>query len=355
MKSFDVVDWGKPLQARMRDVPEPKGSEVLLRLTHCGVCHTDVHVRDGYYDMGGGRKLTLADRGFSLPLTLGHEPVGVVVAIGDAVKSVRVGETHLINPWVGCGKCRMCAADQDNLCEAMRPVGMGPWGGFGTHLLMRDAKYLIPIDGLNPAQAAPLACSGLTTYSAIKKLLPIDSADWVAVLGCGGLGLMALAVLRGLGVDRVIACDIDDAKLAAARSAGAPQVCNLKSEGLSRLRDIASGGLYGMLDFVGSAETVGLAVPALRKGGRFVVCGLFGGAATLPIPALAIREVAIVGSAVGNNRDLMDLVDLARRGRIRLPEVRTRPLDQAEQSLQDLARGKIIGRVVLANDQAAAG
>jgi len=289
----------------------------------------------------------LGDRGFKLPITPGHEPVGVVVALGDAAQSVQVGRRYLINPWIGCGNCRMCAAGRDNLCQTMQPVGMGTQGGFATHLLIRDPKYLVDIEGLRPEQAAPLACSGLTTYSAVKKLLPIDPEEWVAVVGCGGLGLMALAVLRGLGHERVIACDIDDTKLSAARQHGAAQTCNLKSGGLKQLIAVAGGLLYGMLDFVGSDATVGLAVPALRKGGRFVVCGLFGGAASVPIPILALREISILGSAVGTTSDLIDLIDLVKRGRIQLPKVECRPLAMAEQSLADLAAGRIIGRVVL--------
>lgn len=347
MKSYDVVDWGKPLQARMRDMPAPTGAEVLLRLTHCGVCHTDVHVRDGYYDLGGGKKLSLADRGFALPLTPGHEPVGRVAAVGDEVRNIAVGKQYLVNPWIGCGSCSMCVADKDNLCNSMKPVGMGAWGGFGTHLLIRHPKYLVDIEGLQPDQAAPLACSGLTTYSAIKKLLPIDATDWVAVIGCGGLGLMALAILRGLGYRRIVACDIDDAKLAAARASGITETCNIRTEGLKHLLRLTGGSVYGMLDFVGSPDTLALAVPALRKGGRFVVCGLMGGTTNLPIPVLAFREIAIVGSAVGNTPDLVDLVALVKRGDIRLPEVERRPLSMADKSLEDLAAGRIVGRVVL--------
>jgi D-arabinose 1-dehydrogenase-like Zn-dependent alcohol dehydrogenase len=324
---------------------------VLLRVTHCGVCHTDVHVRDGYYDLGGGKKLSLADRGFGLPLTPGHEPVGEVTAVGEAVHGIQVGKSYLINPWIGCGSCPMCAVDKDNLCQTMRPVGMGSWGGFGTHLLIQHPKYLVNIDGLRPDRAAPLACSGLTTYSAIKKLLPIDPTDWVAVIGCGGLGLMALAVLRGLEHRRVVACDIDDAKLAAARASGVAAICNLKSSGLKQLMGAAGGPLYGMLDFVGSAETLALAVPALRKGGRFVVCGLMGGTASVPIPVVAMREIAIIGSAVGNTPDLVELVDLVKRGAVQLPEVERRPLAMADQSLDDLAAGRIVGRVVLEMDE----
>ena len=351
MKSYDVVDWGKPLQARSRETPAPTGTEVVLKLTHCGVCHTDVHVRDGYYDLGGGKKLSLGERGYTLPLTPGHEPVGEVAAIGDAVQGVAVGKRYLVNPWIGCGACAMCAADKDNLCQKMRPLGMGLWGGFATHVLIPHPKYLVDIEGLEPAEAAPLACSGLTTYSAIKKLMPIDPADWIALIGCGGLGLMALAVLRGLGHDRVVACDIDDAKLAAARAAGARDTCNLKTQGFKHLLGVAGGQLYGALDFVGSAETVGLAVPVLRKGGRFVVCGLMGGAASVPIPILALREIAIIGSAVGNTPDLVDLVAMVKRGDLRVPKVERRPLSAVDKSLDDLAAGRVIGRVVLETNE----
>jgi len=347
MKSYDVTEWGKPLQARIRETPSPRDREVLLRLTHCGVCHSDVHVRDGYFDMGGGKKLSLGDRGLKLPVTLGHEPLGVVTATGEAVTGVKTGASYLVNPWIGCGACRMCAAGNDHLCQNLRALGIGAPGGFATHLLVPDAKYLVDVAGLDPAKTAPLACSGLTTYCAAKKLQPIDPEEWVAVLGCGGLGLMALAVLRGLGHERVIACDIDDAKLAAARARGAKETCNLKSEGLKRLTQIAGGALCGMLDFVGTPSTVALAAPALRKGGRFVLCGLIGGEASLPLPVFGMREISILGSTVGATRDLVELVALVRQGRIRLDEVERRPLAMAEQSLSDLAHGKVIGRVVL--------
>jgi len=350
MKSYDIVDWGQPLQARTRDTPAPQGTQVVMAITHCGVCHTDLHIRDGYYDLGAGKRLTLAERGYGLPITLGHEPVGIVSAVGDQVRDVEVGQRCLINPWIGCGSCRMCLADRDNLCPNMRSVGMGAWGGFATHLLLPSPKYLVDIEGLSPAKAAPLACSGLTTYSAIKKLLPIDSADWIAVIGCGGLGLMALAVLRGIGHDRVVACDIDETKLAAARRTGVAATCNLRNDGVAQLGEITGGALYGMLDFVGSAQTFALAAPALRKGGRFVLCGLFGGAANVSTAVIAIRELSILGSVVGNTSDLAELVDLVKHGKIELPDVECRPLEALNASLEDLAAGRIVGRVVLEVD-----
>lgn len=347
MKSYDVVEWGKPLQVRARETPMPKGREVLMRLTHCGVCHSDLHVRDGYFDMGGGKKLAFSDRGLKPPVTLGHEPIGSVAAVGPDVTEARPGEKFLVNPWIGCGACRMCAAGRDNLCQSMRTLGVFAPGGFATHMLVPDPKYLVDFGGLEPAKAAPLACSGVTTYSAVKKLRPIDPEDWVAVIGCGGLGLMAQAVLRGLGHERVIACDVDDAKLAAAQARGAKNTCNLKSEGPTRLTQIAGGPLYGILDFVGAPATVSIVPLVLRKGGRLVLCGLIGGEVGLPLPLFGLREIAILGSFVGTTRDLKELVGLAKDGKIQLPEVERRPLDGAEESLRDLAAGKVVGRIVL--------
>ena len=347
MKSYDVAEWGKPLQFAVRETPSPGPQEVLMRLTFCGVCHSDVHIRQGYFDMGGGVKNVLADRGMKLPLVLGHEPIGVVAAVGAEVQDVKVGQTYLINPWIGCGKCAACLRGQDNLCNLMAAMGMVRPGGFATHLLVPHSRYLVDVQGLDPAQAAVLACSGVTAYSAAQKLGPAAPGQWVAVVGCGGLGLIAISILRALGHQQIIACDIDDAKLAAAQEAGVQQVLNLKTGGGPDLVKLSGGGLDGMIDFVGAPSTSALALPSLRKGGRMVSVGLFGGAANIPLVALAMREVALMGSAVGSTEQMRELVALVRSGKLTLPPVQVRPLSAAEQSLQDLEAGRIVGRVVL--------
>ena len=347
MKSYDVTEWGKPLQLVLRETPKPGPNEILIRLSYCGVCHSDVHVREGFVDMGGGVKSQLADRGIKLPLVLGHEPVGTVAAVGPAVKGVSIGETYLVNPWIGCGQCTECLRDKDNLCEKMAALGVARPGGFSTHLMVPDARYLIDIQGIDPAQAAVLACSGVTAYSAVTKLGEPEARQAVAVLGCGGLGLIGIAILKSLGHRNIIACDIDDAKLDAAKAGGAAQVLNLKTGGAAQLLALAGGGLHGMIDFVGNPATAALAVPSLKKGGRFVSVGLFGGAAAFPLPVLAMREISILGSAVGSSTQMHELVELVRSGRLVLPAVQVRPLDQAEQSLRDLEAGRVTGRIVL--------
>ena len=348
MQSYDVTEWGQPLQMRLRDTPQPGPDEVLVRLSHCGVCHSDVHVREGWFDLGGGQKLKLSDRGNPLPLTLGHEPIGIVQAVGASVRGVQVGRQVLVNPWIGCGHCRFCLEGRDNLCNLMRALGVGAPGGFATHLMVPNARYLVDADGLDPATGAVLACSGVTAYSAISKFGAMAPDDWVAVIGCGGVGLMALSILAAMGHAKVIACDIDDTKLQAARELGAAATVNLAATpGPEELLRLSGGGLTHMVDFVGMPSTAQLALPSLLKGGQFVAVGLFGGALQLPLPALAMREVALRGSVVGNTEHLRELVQLVRSSRLRLPAVQLRPLAEAEASLRDLAEGRIVGRVVL--------
>ena len=156
MQSCEVTEWGQPLQMRLRETPKPGPDEVLVGLSHCGVCHSDVHIREGWFDLGGGNELRLADRGTQLPMTLGHEPIGTVVAVGERVSGIQVGRTYLVNPWIGCGQCWACKADHDNLCNTMRALGMGAQGGFATHLLVPHARYLVDAEGLDPASTAVL-------------------------------------------------------------------------------------------------------------------------------------------------------------------------------------------------------
>lgn len=347
MKSYDIVEWGKPLQHAVRQTPQPGPEEVLMRLSYCGVCHSDVHIREGYFDMGGGVKSVFADRGIKLPVILGHEPIGVVAAVGSAVSGVRVGDTYLVNPWIGCGKCAVCLQGRDNLCNTMAAMGVVRPGGFATHLMVPHARYLVDVHGIDPAKAAVLACSGVTAYSAATKLGSPQDGQWIGVLGCGGLGLIAIAILKALGHKQLIACDIDDSKLEAAKTAGVEHVLNLKTGGAAQLLALSGGGMSGMIDFVGAPSTAALAVPALKKGGRFVSVGLFGGAATIPLVALAMREISLMGSAVGSTAQIRELVELVRSGQVVLPPVQVRPLAQAEQSLQDLQAGRVTGRIVL--------
>src|SRR3954465_8204140 len=234
MISYQVVEHGKPLQKVLSDTPKPQGTEVLVRVTRSGVCHSDLHIWDGYFDLGGGKRFYVKDRGCVPPFTMGHEPFGVVEALGSAVsridKKLKVGQKKLIFPWIGCGKCAVCKAGQDNYCvSGSRFLGVNRPGAYSTHVLVPDPKYLIDTAGIDDAFASTLACSAVTAYSATAKPPPLGPKDWVAILGCGGLGLIGISVLRAKGVKNIIACDIDDAKLAAAAKAGAKKTVNMRA------------------------------------------------------------------------------------------------------------------------------
>lgn len=346
MLSYDVVEWGGALKPAQRQTPVPAGTEVLLRLKYCGVCHSDVHIRDGYFDLGGGKRFHMEERGMRPPITLGHEPFGTVVAAGPQAQ-VELGVDRLVCPWTGCGDCDRCNEGQDNHCPTPRWIGIQRAGGYADHLLVPHPRYLVDASGIDPAWAATLACSGLTTYSAASRLLPIPPREWVGVMGTGGLGLMAIGMLRALGHERILAVDIDPAKLEAARAAGAAAVVDGRAEdAAAQVLALAGGPLYGAIDLVNTAATASLAMGALRKGGRLILVGLYGGEIPLSLVAVVQRALTIVGSNVGTVAELREVVALARSGRLKPIPIEERPLSEVSRTLDELKAGRIIGRVV---------
>ena len=351
MLSWQIIEHGKPLQRILSDTPKPQGSEVLVRITRAGVCHSDVHIWEGYFDLGGGKRFYVKERGCVPPFILGHEPFGVIEALGPRARGVRVGQKKIVYPWIGCGKCAVCRAGQDNYCvSGIRFLGVSRPGAYSTHLLVPDAKYLVDPAGIDEAFAATLACSGLTAYSAAAKLPQLRPQERVAVLGCGGLGLIGISVLRAKGVKHVVACDIDDAKLAAAAKLGAKTTLNTKSPDATRELQ----GIAATIDFVGSPATAALGIGALRKGGRYIICGLYGGELVHPLPPIAQRAIGIVGSYVGSLQELKEVVSLAKRRKIRPAPVELRPADEAARALDDLKAGRVLGRIVLDFEHVAA-
>lgn len=347
MLSYDVVRWGKPLKKIERETPEPKGAEVLVRLKYCGVCHSDVHIRDGYFDLGGGRRLRMSERGMSTPATLGHEPFGTVIAAGPESPEAPVGADRLIYPWTGCGACARCREGSDNYCMAPKMIGIQRPGGYADHLLVPHPRYLIDAGGIDPAWAATLSCSGLSTYSAVSKLQPVPRDEWVAVVGAGGLGLSAVGFLRALGHERIVSIDVDDAKWSAALAAGAAATLNgTDARAPEKLKVITAGALYGAVDFVGTAETANLALGALRKGGKLILVGLFGGEIRLSIGETILRAVTVQGSHLGSVEELKAVVALAREGKIKPIPIEVRPLSEVSRTLDELKAGMIVGRVV---------
>jgi propanol-preferring alcohol dehydrogenase len=348
MLSYQVTEFSKPLVRVAHETPTPVGRQVLIRTAAAGVCHSDLHIWDGYYDLGAGKKLTLGDRGINLPLTMGHEVVGDVVAVGPEATGVAVGDRRLAFPWIGCGKCVPCLADEENLCLSMRSLGVFSHGGYSDHVMVPDAKYLVPVDGIEPGLASTYACSGVTAYGALKKIPKLLAGDHVALVGLGGVGLAGVAIAQGMIDAPLIAVDIDEAKLEAARQMGIALTLNSSGpDAAKRLKDMAGGRVAAVIDFVGAGATARLALDSLNKGGAYIVVGLFGGDVTIPMVTIPMRALTIRGSYVGKLSEMRELLELVRAGKVKPMPVGRRRMDEVNQALEDLKAGRIVGRVVL--------
>ena len=175
VKAYQITQWGKMLEENEVPIPKPTGTEVLIKIRASGICHSDIHIWDGYFDLGSGKRITLEERGLKLPFTMGHEPVGEVVALGPEATGVGIGDRRIVYPWIGCGFCKVCKNGDELLCNDPITVGTRRDGGYAEYLLAPHAKYLVPYDGVDEAFAATAACSGITAYSALKKLKHLKS------------------------------------------------------------------------------------------------------------------------------------------------------------------------------------
>ena len=348
MRSFQVCQCGAPLQFAEQPTPTPAGTEVLLKVLAAGVCHSDLHIADGYFDLGGGKRLTIAERGIKLPLTMGHESVGEVVAVGPQAQGVRVGDRRLAHPWMGCGECAVCRRGDEQLCRTPSSLGVFRAGGYSDFLLVPHPRYLFDIGDLPPEKAAPLACSGVTTYGALKKVGAVLKSESLVIIGAGGLGLMCLALHKAMGGHSAIVVDIDPVKRAAAKTAGARQVIDGGArDAAQQIVAATNGGAWAAIDLVGSSGTARLAIDSLIKGGKLIVVGLYGGDITVPLPFFPMRAITLQGSYVGSLTEMAELLDLVRRVGLPPIPVATRPLAEVNAALDDLRAGKVVGRVVL--------
>src|SRR5262249_26702643 len=345
---YCVTEHNAPLQRLDCPTPEPKGAEVLIRMTGAGVCHSDIHIWEGIYDLGSGNKMTLKDRGVALPLTMGHEICGEVVKVGPDAEVVQPGISCVVYPWLGCGECSTCKRGEENLCAVkVRSMGVFVPGGYAEYVLVPHERYCVALGQLDAAEAAPLACSGVTTYSALKKLAPKIRDEPVVIMGAGGLGHMALSVLRAMGGKGAIVVDIDAGKRKAAMEAGALAVIDPASAGASEQIMKLTGGALCVLDLVGSSATLGLGLASIRKGGEIVVVGLYGGEVKVPIVFFPLRGMSVRGSYVGSLPDLKELVGLAQTGTLKPIRVTRRKLAEVNTALSELKAGKVVGRIVL--------
>ncbi|WP_258142408.1 alcohol dehydrogenase [Arthrobacter sp. MYb227] len=350
MRSFTAFAADRTIREIDSETPVPTGKEVLLRTTHSGVCHSDIHARDGYFDLGSRGKLSLASRGMGESFVMGHEVVGEVLAVGAEVTDRKIGDRVLLYPWLGCTECVQCVNGAENACGAPRSIGIQLPGGYADHVLVPHEKYLLDIEGLDPAWAATLACSGVTSFSAINKILPLPPEAPVAIIGAGGVGLSAVAILKALGHKNIIAIDLNPANLALATDAGATQTLQIDAESsAATIGKSLNARPAGIIDFVNNSQTAAIGFDWLNKGGIMVQVGLFGGELVIPTAMISMKMITIQGSFVGNLGELHQLVELAKSGQIprSTPHSGSLSADGVRDALDALENRLISGRVVL--------
>lgn len=348
MKAAQIVAPKEPLQLKDLEIPKPKDSEVVVKVKAVGVCHSDLHLWEGGYDAGSGSFLKATDRGVKFPVTPGHEVVGTVTQTGSSVKDIKVGDEVLVYPWIGCGVCPACKVENENLCDAPRSLGVFQNGGYAEYVLVPSFKYLIKISGIDLEGAASLACSGLTAFSAVKKANS-GEGQFLVVIGAGGLGLMGIQIAKAITKSTIICVDLDDNKLEAAKKLGADHIINSKDpEAAQKIISICNNkGAECVIDFVNAPPTVKMGLSLLRKRGNLVLVGLFGGSAELVLPTIPLKAITIQGAYTGNYKNLVELVELAKKGVINPIVSKRYSLSDVNTALTDLKQGKIIGRAVM--------
>ncbi len=341
-----LVAYGQPLCETVADLPTPRGSEVLVRVECCGVCHSDLHLQDGYFTLGGDKRLDITkDR--ALPFTLGHEIAGTIENAGDAAEGAVIGHRVAVYPWIGCGTCPACRAGEENLCSSHRHLGISVDGGYATHVLVPHPRYLLDYAPLSPDFAGPLMCSGLTAFSALKHLDSRAERGPVLLVGLGGVGMMGLSIARALFREPPLVADIDAAKRTAALAAGAAQTFDPSDPQTRRAVLTATGGVLAACDFVGSEKSLQFVTGVLGRGGKVVVTGLLGGTFSIAAAMIAIKAMTIEGTLTGTLAEARELIDLARSGKLATIPTHERPLTQAQAGLDDLRAGRVVGRTVL--------
>ena len=348
MRAAKIPNPKEPLVIQESITPVPESNQVLIHVDSVGVCHSDLHLWEGGYDLGDGQFMKVTDRGVSYPITPGHEIVGTISKVGPSVSDVQVGDQVLVYPWIGCKDCPACIDDNENLCDAPRSMGVFTNGGYSDYVLVPDAKYVVKLDGINPDSATSLACSGLTAYNAVKRSIN-NSPRYLIVVGAGGLGLMGVQLAKAMTSAQIICVDLDDQKLNAAKEMGADYIVNSRDpDTVKKILDICDGkGADSVVDFVNAPPTVKLGLAVLRKRGVLTLVGLFGGSLEISLVTIPLKSITIQGAYTGNYKDMVELMQLARDGTINPVISKRYSLEDANTALNDLKERRIIGRAVI--------
>ena len=335
MKAAVVVRFGEPLELRECEIPAPGPGQILVKTEACGVCHTDVHAAKGDWPMKP-----------NLPFIPGHEGIGVVVAMGPEVTTVKEGDRVGV-PWLysACGHCEHCLSAWETVCADAQFGGYTRNGGFAEYILA-DPEYVAHIpSGLTATAAAPIICAGITTYKGLKET-GAKPGQWVAISGVGGLGHLAIQYAKVMGL-HVCAIDVDDGKLAHAKRLGADLIINAKAgDPVAAVRDGTGGGAHGVVITAPSLGAFKQGVGMTRKRGTCVLIGLPPGEFPTPLFDVVANCITIRGSFVGSRQDMAEALAFAAEGKVKA-DVELQPLSAINQILDRLAHGKVASRVVI--------
>ena len=266
MRRQSLIKFDAPLCETIVETPKPQGKEVLVRIERCGLCHSDLHIQDGYADLGNGKKLDTT-KGMVLPFTLGHEIAGVVDEVGPDVDKTLIGKKKAVFPWIGCGQCRDCLNGDENLCARNRYLGVAIDGGFASHVLVPDTKYLLDYDPLPVNVAATLMCSGVTAYGALKRHLGRPRARNMLLIGLGGVGMMGLSFAQAMFKQPISVADLSaTARETALKNGAAVAYDPSESDIVKRILKETEGGFHEVVDFLKGEE---LSIPVIPAGGIF--------------------------------------------------------------------------------------
>lgn len=333
------VELGKPLELHDLPMPKPSSNGVVVKVEACGLCHSDLFHAKGHV------------KGTETPFVPGHEIAGTVHEIGHEVHGLSVGEKVLVYPVFTCGVCKACATGAEYNCDDWYPIGWridgkGVDGGFAEYVHVPNFRNVLKIGELNPEEAAPLACAGLTALHAIYEA-QIRSDDFLVLIGIGGLGHFALQLAKKLRGASVIAIDVNDEKLSFASKLGADYTVNsMKEDPVAFIRSISKRGVDAVIDFVGTPKTFEMASKMLGRGGRHVIAGIYGAGQTVLVPLSPLLG-PLIGCFMGARRHLMELISLCRRNVIK-PRISSRfKLVEANEAWEKLENGEIEGRAIL--------
>lgn len=361
MQCMVVTDFGQPLERQTFALPTPKGREIVVQTLFAGVCHSDCHLHAGFFNLGEGKKMAVP---FPRPFTLGHEIEGVVVAVGDALQGQAdqiMGKRYAVYPWIGCSlpNCVNCSSGKDYLCVGRKSQrfcdGRTLYGGYGSHILVPDPRWLVECPpSLPPGLSAIYMCSGLTAFSALKKVSGlVSTAEDILIVGMGGVGSQAVIFANALLGGWPIVVELNPEKRALAAKLGCvaldpsdPKAC------LKAIRQASPGGrgVMGAIDFVGMEPTFKTCYAGIRKGGTAVVVGLFGMTVNLSMYEMILNEKSVVTSFCGAFDLCTEMMNLVKSKKMVLPEHEFRSITEANSALEQVEAGKAMGRIILRHD-----